>query len=271
MADQQPPHPDVRTAIAQYVQTMSRLNDFTNVALLHMQIMAVIPCAAHVARHANNPNPNAAPHPLFNQQNLDMCLDEFTTQFEEHLNDEDRDHFGMDDDEEEEEDEDEVVDDHDMGEDVGHQAQAQLALPPPPQAIPQPTIPPAVAATSAAAPVTTTTPRHSTTGCTYLDNALQLPIAQFKREFGITQETFDYVVDRLHHVPTFRRTGRKHQRTVAVQLATHLLRLRGLPTRVVADRLGISEGCVILYRKRVLAAAEELGVDLNEVLLHHNP
>ncbi len=182
MADAQIQHPDVRTAIAQYVQTMSRLNDFTNVALLHMQIMAVIPCAAHVARHAHNPNLNAAPHPLFNQQNLDMCLDEFTTQFEERLNDEDRDNFGIDDDEEEE-DEDEVVDDHDVGEDV-HQAQAQLVLPPPPQAIPQPTIPAAVAATSAAAPETTTTPRHGTTGCTYLDNALQLPAAQFKREFG---------------------------------------------------------------------------------------
>ena len=85
--------------------------------------------------------------------------------------------------------------------------------------------------------------------------------------FSITQEAFDYAVDRLQSSHTLR-TSRKHQRTIPIQLAAHLLRRR-YTTHTVAFKLSISEASVSQYRKRVTDVAQELGVDLNELLLHH--
>jgi hypothetical protein len=87
----------------------------------------------------------------------------------------------------------------------------------------------------------------------------------------MTQQTFDYLLTRFETVRSLRSGVRKHQRPAALQLATYLLRHNGIwgyTTHRISTKLGISEGSVYLYCKRIKEAATELGIDLDDILLH---
>lgn len=66
----------------------------------------------------------------------------------------------------------------------------------------------------------------------------------------------------LEQKPAFSSRGRKPQRAVRYQLATFLLRYgaRGSDALSAAKRMGIGEGTVWLYCRRVIRALREIGL-----------
>ncbi|KAI0090654.1 hypothetical protein BDY19DRAFT_725095 [Irpex rosettiformis] len=240
-------------------------------------IAALIPCASCVI---NEDNDLGFPAELFTQQHLDHCYENLASQYDEYMAE------SSDSEDEDEDAEDDLdADEADSGDEdllweaqqalnIGaaqdqDQDQAQIVLPLPPLAIAHPVaiipIPPVLAPL----PAEPSAARRGSTGCAFLDTALELSVEEFRRQFGITQEGFDYAVDRLQSVRSSRPSARKIQRTIPIQLAAYLLR-RMYTTHTVAARLSISEGTVAIYRKRIIDTAQELGVDLNELLLQQS-
>ena len=78
----------------------------------------------------------------------------------------------------------------------------------------------------------------------------------------MSRNTFDKLVDLLGKDPVFISKGRKPQCAVQYQLAAFLWRYgsEGSDAIAVANKLGIGEGTVFLYCKRVTRALRKIGL-----------